>query len=481
MPRRQRVPASSKTDQWLKDFDARVAQQDKNWAALDRAVERYERAVLSAGRRSLTAFRQAGEGAFQLTRGLVLLGADGDTELRRLLQTLALVQGGFDVFRGASSILTATISVIESLARVEKARTAVVVADTVATKANTAAKIENAVASTSLTARIAAGSVVLIALAAGVAAVTYALRKWSEGEEKLERILARQAEAINRSTRALAARNKVLDARRSILSLGGDRRANRDSLESERRRLQTAFDNRRGLNELQALGPDARVAALERQKDITERLRSVTERIARDEQRITEEKNRQQQSELRRAEAQQRVVDQAKRELEIAQQRQRSTDASLGRLDEIGQVRLRQLAAKRNRGGSLNNSDLQFVSTLGDRGRRFADDRFAEQGQSQRIFADQIFGATTNQAVQQAQDNLTTQQEALNEITGGQTLEDFQQTIAEKQRSIQREFDVLLDQEAEKVEELTRVGNDFLNAIEELREEISRRQDAAGD
>jgi hypothetical protein len=54
------------------------------------------------GIKSVAAFREAGEGAFRMTRGLALLSASGSDDLKRLVQHVALAQGAFDVFAGGT-------------------------------------------------------------------------------------------------------------------------------------------------------------------------------------------------------------------------------------------------------------------------------------------------------------------------------------------------------------------------------------------
>jgi hypothetical protein len=53
-----------------------------------------------------TSYREAGEGALRAARGLALLSASGSEDLRKLVQTVALAQGAFDVLAGGMKAFT---------------------------------------------------------------------------------------------------------------------------------------------------------------------------------------------------------------------------------------------------------------------------------------------------------------------------------------------------------------------------------------
>lgn len=44
---------------------------------------------------------RAGQGAFTLARGIAFMGTSSDEDFQRMIQTVAKVQGGFDLFRGS--------------------------------------------------------------------------------------------------------------------------------------------------------------------------------------------------------------------------------------------------------------------------------------------------------------------------------------------------------------------------------------------
>lgn len=71
-----------------------------------RATTEHTRVVQDFGFKSVVHFREAGEGAFRMARGLALLSAGGSDDLRKLVQSVALAQGAFDVFAGGFKVVT---------------------------------------------------------------------------------------------------------------------------------------------------------------------------------------------------------------------------------------------------------------------------------------------------------------------------------------------------------------------------------------
>jgi hypothetical protein len=76
------------------------------------SVERNAEVVRRSSASMLNSFREAGEGAFRFGRGLALLSANGSDDLKRLVQSVALAQGAFDVFAGGSKVFTSLAGVL---------------------------------------------------------------------------------------------------------------------------------------------------------------------------------------------------------------------------------------------------------------------------------------------------------------------------------------------------------------------------------
>jgi hypothetical protein len=69
-------------------------------------VKRHAETVRTSSVSIIKDFREAGEGAFRMARGLALLSASGSDDLRKLVQHVALAQGAFDVFAGGFKVFT---------------------------------------------------------------------------------------------------------------------------------------------------------------------------------------------------------------------------------------------------------------------------------------------------------------------------------------------------------------------------------------
>jgi|GEM_PF-3641639 len=96
-------------DSWGEGL-SRMRQQQQDTAA---AHQQAARAAIEAtrvnqefGAKTLASFREAGEGALRLTRGLALLGASGSDDMRKIVQSVALAQGALDVFAGGLKVVT---------------------------------------------------------------------------------------------------------------------------------------------------------------------------------------------------------------------------------------------------------------------------------------------------------------------------------------------------------------------------------------
>ncbi len=63
-----------------------------------------ERVVSHSNERMVASFREGGEGALRMARGIAFLSAAGGDDLRKLVQQVAIAQGAFDVFAGSAKL-----------------------------------------------------------------------------------------------------------------------------------------------------------------------------------------------------------------------------------------------------------------------------------------------------------------------------------------------------------------------------------------
>jgi hypothetical protein len=76
------------------------------------SVKRHAEVSRTSSQSIVSSFREAGEGAFRFGRGLALLSASGSDDLKKLVQSVALAQGAFDVFAGTSKVFTSLAGVL---------------------------------------------------------------------------------------------------------------------------------------------------------------------------------------------------------------------------------------------------------------------------------------------------------------------------------------------------------------------------------
>lgn len=71
-----------------------------------RATVEHTRVTQEFGFKSVIHFREAGEGALRMTRGLALLSASGSESLQKLVRQVAIAQGALDIFAGGFKLVT---------------------------------------------------------------------------------------------------------------------------------------------------------------------------------------------------------------------------------------------------------------------------------------------------------------------------------------------------------------------------------------
>lgn len=81
-----------------------------------KAVQEHTRVVEQSGFKMAASFREAGEGAFRMARGLTLLAGSGSDDMRKLVQSVALAQGAFDVFAGGLKTFTNLAAILGTVA-----------------------------------------------------------------------------------------------------------------------------------------------------------------------------------------------------------------------------------------------------------------------------------------------------------------------------------------------------------------------------
>ncbi len=432
------------------------------------AVDDVSRKLSSAGLSALRGFQQATTGAFQLARGIALLGVDGDKNLRKVLETIALIQGAFDVFRGTVNIIKGVVTVTRALAAAKAAEAAITSTSTAATVANTAAVEANiaprlvllAIANPYIAAFIAIGS------AAGIAAV--AISRLNDEEGRAERLQKRFTDELEIGTKAIEDRTTRTKQLRDLLDLSFSDRSQEkfNSIGSDQSLLE------RELQRAQALAAVDREQSLKRQVAIHNQLAGLAREGIQIEKRRTEQAiklNEQRAEEVKQLNesirAQQRAV-------EAEQNKVRATQAALGQLGPQGEAQLRSIAAKKARGGTLSTEELQLIAGLGDAGAKFAEAEFAQRGKATQGLLERLIGKKITDERDAAQQTLEVKQNILSEKTGGKTADEFLDQIKTKNETLQKNFDDFLTNTSDNVDRLLRL-------VERQSRELTRMEQQA--
>lgn len=137
-------------------------------------------------------FRTAGEGAFTLARGIAFVGIASEEDLQKVIQTVAKVQGAFDIFKGGIDVVKGLTEGTHALRLVT---TSAAVAQGGLARANTAVATTAAVATVSMGTLMAVlGPLALAAAAVGVAFLIFKdapedIGNTTEAAEKLRKKL----------------------------------------------------------------------------------------------------------------------------------------------------------------------------------------------------------------------------------------------------------------------------------------------------
>lgn len=145
-------------------------------------------------------FKMAGEGAFTLARGIAFVSTSGDEDLRKMIETIAKVQGAFDLFRGATDTIK---GVREGLTALRAAQAASAVAASNQAAANVGLATTNTAVATTATSAATASRGLMVALGpigialAAVGAAFLIFRKGSDDVDDATEALKRQDRVLS--------------------------------------------------------------------------------------------------------------------------------------------------------------------------------------------------------------------------------------------------------------------------------------------
>jgi hypothetical protein len=421
-----------------------VAMAEEEGQAVARAAEQQAEAVSRAARAQvemLEGVNRIGSGFLQLGRSIALFTADSDKSLRDLVQTLATFQSGFDLLRGGIDLFAGTVKILEQMQNARRLAAAATTAETAAITANTVATNASAAAQGAALTTLAATNPILLAMVAVLAAAAVAWKLLSDAEKEAA-VTAREI-----------AESSWKDSAQYEAQIRRNKEALKDFMSEQEKEKALARDALKGVSSMKILDKETiretdNAAYLESEAAVIEAAISASRELVNLEKEKTAEKIGQLDIQTREIEQQQRIAEQAQKALEVEEKKVQAFEAQFGALDKGEQKRLQKITDQ-VRGGNTENlrrSDLEFLGQSGgDQGRQIAQEEFARRGREQG--AGNVFGGIANPALDQAAAVVDRENQRLNDLTGGQSVED-----------------ALSDIEDEK-KQLTEALRDFKNAI----------------
>jgi hypothetical protein len=183
-----------------------------------KAVEQANKQVLQSNLKTAEGFKLAGEGLFTMVRGAALLGGAGNKDMAKFVESIARVQGVFDLFKGATDIVKGVSIAIQGM---RAAAAAGAVANAGLAASNAAVGASATAAAGGMTAlQVATGPVGIAAIAvtAAVVGLVFWLNSLRESESKVAQI---EEEAIRRRERLADATEALARASASAREVAG--------------------------------------------------------------------------------------------------------------------------------------------------------------------------------------------------------------------------------------------------------------------
>ncbi len=351
--------------------------------------------IVDANMKTLDSFKQAGEGAFTLARGIAFLNSSSEKDFQQTLLVIAKFQGAFDLFKGGTDTIRGLVE-----------------ASKVLTTSMAAQSVAQAAVGTSATA--AAGGLTLmqvamgpigIALAAITAVVGIFLYTWSKVKEETEKNTKAWQDAT-RSVEGLRRAKDLLntaDSQNRISELRGPQQQMQDleqQVVATRNTIRSLGTEIRRARNQQDTFTDPTIQSQQTAKELAGRL-DLNEAIQlrrNQEEGILSLQNRQSQEAEKQYEKQLQTLEVLRDKLKHEEQRLQSMDAQFASLNGIERKELEILSLKAE-SGKLTREELLTLQKLGGSAvAGFVGNQLGAMGQAQGsrdIFA--RFGVDTGQ------------------------------------------------------------------------------------
>ncbi|MEX0938538.1 MAG: hypothetical protein WDZ59_11820 [Pirellulales bacterium] len=155
--------------------------------------------VVEGNLRAADSFKQAGDGAFTLARGIAFVSASSEEDLQKAVQTIAAFQGAFDIFRGGTDAVKGIVEGYRALRVASVASAAAETANAAAIAATGTAATGATVAVTGFKAALGPIGIGLAVVGAGIAGGVALWNSWGDEAEEAGEKAVRAVEKLNKA------------------------------------------------------------------------------------------------------------------------------------------------------------------------------------------------------------------------------------------------------------------------------------------
>ncbi len=438
------------------------------WAAYNQHIEKAHDSQMKA----LRGAQQMGEGFFRLGRAAILLGASSDESFAKMIRGLAQVQAYFDLFKGTIQIVRGMNAALEAMA---KAQQSVNAAQAIAKSMGmgelySKASISAAAFAAKLGPVGVAIAAIIVALLASVAAWDAFTTSEEEAAEAAKRAAAAFREfnqgqidklrpALDMAERLSAAYREAADAQGKMTEL--------ERLAGAYHESAREFESEGEMYPGEGAIPHLNFAFELYEKEIAalKEIDALKKSALQDELRLRDAK-------IEQIEKQERLIDSARQQLEIEQQKLQSFQAQFGRLSAIEQQQLKDIRDKLRAGQDTTRQERDFFAqNTGERGRGVIDTIDAKDGAAAGGGADFFDGlAGAGDGLKDAAASLADVVKALEKLTDGTTAAEAKAKLEQEKKALEAQYADFYKKNSEAIKKLADAMNLLVRKIADIEE-----------
>ena len=426
-------------------------------------------------------FKTAGDGAFQLARSMAIM-TSSDEDLQVIIQRIAALQAGFDVFRGSVDLIKGTVEGMRALRSASLAAAAAQETLAAATTASGTAATGASVGFTLLNKSMGKIGLIIVGIAFVVGGLTAAYLYLRGESKKAGEDIPEDLAKITKAQRKL---NEELKKRQEVNEYFLQKKTSKFELQSKIDELKVSRDQ---------LTIQQQIAQIEARKTENFGFKSVDQlkedaegfrfglsdpeaglRSAKELQTVLRLQIEDEQKKLSLIKQQetikQKSLDKAKSELKVLKQtlateegRKQTLQERIGRLDPKQLRQFQKLSEKAKGGGNLSGEELSKLESLGGSGvSDYTGKKFSQIGQQRgALDLSKPFGTDVNKDIANTKGQISDKEDGIKDLA-----DEVQEFIEKKKRQEKESINKLIDKITEleaiptRIDELERNLKDF--------------------